>query len=83
MNMFNKSAARTPKAIADEIASANDEAVKRMNEGRAMLVDFDLAKNVVPGMDDDLVLHAGPPISYKDMIESHEGRHPRGPHLRG
>ncbi len=66
--MVSKSAARTPKAIADEIASANDEAVKRMNEGRAMLIDFDLAKNAVPGMDDDLVLHAGPPIAYKDMI---------------
>lgn len=55
-------------AVTDRIAEANDKAVDRMNKGRAMLVDFDLAKNVVPGMKDNTVLHAGPPIEYEKMI---------------
>lgn len=52
----------------DEIDAANAEAVDRMNRGRALLVDFEVAKKVIPGMKDNLVLHAGPPIAYKDMI---------------
>lgn len=56
-------------SVADRIAQANDLAVERMNKGRAMLVDFDLAKNVVPGMKDHTILHAGPPIEYDKMIE--------------
>jgi hypothetical protein len=55
-------------AVKDRIKEANDEAVDRMNKGRAMLIDFGVAKKVVPGMHDKLVLHAGPPIDYKDMI---------------
>jgi hypothetical protein len=56
-------------SVADRIAQANDQAVEKMNKGRVMLVDFDLAKNVVPGMKDNLVLHAGPPIEYAKMID--------------
>jgi hypothetical protein len=56
------------KSKQDEIDAANEEAVERINKGRAMLVDFAPAKDVIPGMDDDLILHAGPPIEYKDMI---------------
>jgi hypothetical protein len=39
-----------------------------MDKGKAMLVDFDMAKKVIPNMADDIILHAGPPIEYKDMI---------------
>jgi len=52
----------------DDIEAANAEAVDRMNRGKAVLVDFELAKKVVPGMKDNMILHAGPPIAYKDMI---------------
>jgi hypothetical protein len=55
-------------SIRDEIDAANEEAVDRINKGKAMLVDFAPAKKVIPGMKDNMILHAGPPIEYKDMI---------------
>lgn len=37
-------------SIRDEIDAANEEAVDRINKGKAMLVDFAPAKKVIPGM---------------------------------
>lgn len=55
-------------SMRDEIDAANREAVERMNKSKAVLVDFEQAKKVIPGMTDDTILHAGPPIAYADMI---------------
>ncbi|MFX1466998.1 MAG: DUF1116 domain-containing protein [Promethearchaeota archaeon] len=56
------------KNIQDEIEAANSKTVEIMDKGKAMLVDFDMAKKVIPHMTDDIILHAGPPIEYKDMV---------------
>lgn len=46
------------------IEKANSEAVERMIEARAVLMGVEKAKDVIPGMHDNLLLHAGPPITW-------------------
>jgi hypothetical protein len=48
-----------------DIEKANDEAVNRMMEARPMLVGMGKAIDVIPGMRDDLLMHAGPPITWE------------------
>jgi hypothetical protein len=47
-----------------DIEKANAEATERMMEARPVLVGLGKAIDVVPGMREDLLLHAGPPISW-------------------
>lgn len=47
-----------------DIEKANKEATERMIEARAVLVGLGKAGEVVPGMRDNLLLHAGPPITW-------------------
>jgi len=49
------------------IDAANAKAVKRMMEARPMLTGVDEARRVIPGMKDNLLLHAGPPIDWPRM----------------
>ena len=49
------------------IESANHEAVTRMMEARPVLIGMGKARDVIPGMRDDLLLHAGPPITWDRM----------------
>ncbi len=46
------------------IEQANADAVERMVEARAVLVGLGKARDVIPGMREDLLLHAGPPITW-------------------
>jgi hypothetical protein len=55
--------------IDDEIDRANRRAVDLVDQGEARLTDFQPAGRVIPGMTDDVILHAGPPIEYPAMIE--------------
>ena len=48
-----------------EIATANRTAVERMMSARPLLKTVAPAREVVPGMHDRLLLHAGPPIEWK------------------
>ncbi len=57
-------------AVSDEIENANKKAFDIMNTGNAVLVDFDVAGKVIPGMKENYILHAGPPVKYEQMIES-------------
>ncbi|NOR83180.1 MAG: DUF1116 domain-containing protein [Ardenticatenales bacterium] len=50
--------------IALDIEKANAEATERMMEARPVLIGLGKAREVVPGMRDNLLLHAGPPISW-------------------
>lgn len=54
--------------ILEKIDAANLEAINRMNNGKAVLIDFEVAKKVIPDMSDNTILHAGPPIEYENMI---------------
>ncbi|HLF24697.1 MAG TPA: DUF1116 domain-containing protein [Anaerolineae bacterium] len=50
-----------------DIDNANATAVERMMEARPMLIGAGTAREVIPGMRDDLLLHAGPPIEWARM----------------
>jgi hypothetical protein len=47
-----------------DIEKANAEATERMMEARPVLVGLGKAIEVVPGMRENLLLHAGPPITW-------------------
>ena len=47
------------------IDQANREATDRMIEARPVLVGVGKAIDVIPGMREDLLLHAGPPITWE------------------
>lgn len=49
------------------INAANETAVNRMMEARPMLTGVATARDVIPGMEDNLILHAGPPIEWDRM----------------
>jgi len=48
-----------------DIDKANAEATERMMEARPVVVGLDKALDVVPGMHENLLLHAGPPITWE------------------
>jgi len=48
-----------------DIEKANTEATGRMMEAQPVLVGVGKALDVIPGMQEDLLLHAGPPITWE------------------
>jgi hypothetical protein len=48
-----------------DIEKANQQAVERMMEARPVLVGLGKALDVIPGMKENLLLHAGPPITWE------------------
>jgi hypothetical protein len=49
------------------IDAANQEVVSRIKRGQAVLVGMGIARDVIPGMHDHMILHAGPPIEWSRM----------------
>lgn len=49
------------------IDQANQTAVERMMSARPILTGVETARDVIPGMKDNLLLHAGPPIEWGRM----------------
>ncbi len=50
-----------------DIEQANTTSVNRMMEARPILKGVATARDVIPGMRDNLLLHAGPPIEWERM----------------
>ena len=50
-----------------DLAQANKMAVERMMTARPLLNGVATARDVIPGMRDRLILHAGPPIEWERM----------------
>ena len=50
-----------------DIDTANTTAVTRMMDARPILKGVGVAREVIPGMQDNLFLHAGPPIEWARM----------------
>ena len=48
-----------------DIEKSNQEAVERMMEARPVLVGLGKAIDVIPGMEENILLHAGPPITWE------------------
>ncbi|NBJ71061.1 MULTISPECIES: DUF1116 domain-containing protein [Clostridia] len=57
----------------ERIDNANKEAISRIKAAHPFLVDIDLAKNVIPGMHSNMILHAGPPIAWENMAGPVQG----------
>ena len=56
-----------------DIEAANAEATRRIMQGRPMLVGMGIARAVIPGYHDRLILHAGPPITWERMCGPQRG----------
>ncbi len=52
---------------APEVDAANVRALARLLASRPHLVGIGVARDVVPGMEDGLFLHAGPPVTWERM----------------
>ncbi len=50
-----------------DIEKANQDTISRIMQARPVLVGMGLAKEVIPGFHDHLILHAGPPIPWDRM----------------
>ncbi|GAB6188595.1 DUF1116 domain-containing protein [Marinitoga arctica] len=50
-----------------DVEKANAEAVERIMNSQPTLVGMGIARDVVPGMKDNMILHAGPPITWDRM----------------
>lgn len=56
-----------------DIDSANQDACQRIKAGRPVLVGMGIAREVIPGMHERLILHAGPPINWERMCGPQRG----------
>ncbi|RMI00120.1 MAG: DUF1116 domain-containing protein [Calditrichaeota bacterium] len=50
-----------------EIEAANKKALDILLEGQPHLIDLAPAREVIPGMEENLFLHAGPPVTWENM----------------
>ena len=57
----------------DRIEHANRKALEIIQAGKARLTGLDLARNVIPGMQEDMILHAGPPVTWDRMCGPMKG----------
>ena len=60
-------------SIKEKIEAANAEAFNRINAAEPVLVDIVPAGDVVPGLEDRMVLHAGSPVDWKHMSGAQQG----------
>lgn len=56
-----------PEAARRRVQEANALAVQRLRDAQPVILDVRVARDVVPGMHDKLVLHAGPPVTWDRM----------------
>jgi len=61
----------TPDGV--DIDAANAEAVARIRSGRPLLVGMGIARDVIPGLGERMILHAGPPITWDRMCGPQRG----------
>lgn len=59
--------------IKQKIEAANLEAVRRINAADPVLVDIAPAGEVIPGLEDRMILHSGPPIDWHQMCGAQRG----------
>jgi hypothetical protein len=56
-----------------KIEAANQEAATRILKARPTLVDISTAGEAIPGMKKNMILHAGPPVSWERMCGPMQG----------
>ncbi len=53
--------------------TANKIAMERMASADPVLVDIQLARDVIPGLEKNVLMHAGPPIAFEKMCPPMQG----------
>ncbi len=61
------------------IEKANTQATERMMEARPVLVGLGKARDVIPDMRDNLLLHAGPPLTLRGQPQGKDWELASGP----
>jgi hypothetical protein len=59
--------------IKQKIEQANQLAFKKLTDADPVLVDIAPAIEVIPGLEDKMVLHSGPPITWEKMCGAQRG----------
>lgn len=59
--------------IREKIEAANKEVVEKVVSSRPVLIGFDQAINVIPGMKKNMIIHAGPPVAWENMCGAMKG----------
>jgi hypothetical protein len=59
--------------IKQKIAKANEEVAQRIIRGEPVPVDIAPAGEVIPGLQDRMILHSGPPIEWSRMCGAQRG----------
>ncbi len=59
--------------IKQKIVKANEEVAQRLIHGEPVLVDIAPAGEVIPGLQDKMILHAGPPIEWSRICGAQRG----------
>lgn len=67
----------------EAIRQANAETIKRMKQSSPVLVGVGKAGDNVPGMRENLILHAGPPITWNNASPPVQGCGHRRHAVRG
>lgn len=59
--------------VRDRIAEANQLVISKIKNAKPMLIRMDTAIHAIPGMKENLILHAGPVISWEKMCGPMKG----------
>jgi len=51
----------------ETIERGNEEAIEHLLSAEPRVIGIGIARDVIPGMRDELILHAGPPVTWADM----------------
>jgi hypothetical protein len=57
----------------EKTKQANKKVLDIILKGKPLLIGLDIARNVIPGMKENLFLHAGPPITWESMCGPMKG----------
>ncbi|MGI5842696.1 MAG: DUF1116 domain-containing protein [Candidatus Xenobium sp.] len=56
-----------------DVEEANQEVIRRVKAARPVLVGMGIAKDVIPGMHENKILHSGPPVTWERMCGPQRG----------
>ncbi len=60
-------------SLKERINAANEEALRRIVAADPVLVDVAPAGDVIPGLEDRMILHSGPPVTWERMCGAQRG----------
>ena len=55
------------------IDEANEAVIQKITEAQPFLIDVKPGKELIPELNERVILHAGPPIKWEDMTDPMKG----------